>query len=150
MRQPLSREGAGQETGVGYRDVEKNKLVYDRCRPIMARYENCGICMKVYPVQKFGMKDVMEHYVATGEVLAKGTDKLEGYTLNGKGHFGPGELPHFERETFDFPHGRSEDWLFEQFKHKLEHGGVPPPDQLEDFAEQVKEALHNGKHGAGE
>jgi len=32
---------------VWYRGVEKNKLVFDRCRPVMARYLGCGVCMKV-------------------------------------------------------------------------------------------------------
>src|SRR5881396_1098453 len=32
---------------VWYRGVEKNKLVFKRCRPVMARYLGCGICMKV-------------------------------------------------------------------------------------------------------
>ncbi|HEY9528189.1 MAG TPA: reductive dehalogenase domain-containing protein, partial [Anaerolineales bacterium] len=59
---------------VWYRGVEKNKLVFKRCRPVMARYLGCGICMKVCPIQKYGMPAVMEHYVETGEVLGKGTD----------------------------------------------------------------------------
>ena len=40
---------------VWYRGVEKNKLVFKRCRPVMARYLGCGICMKVCPIQKYGM-----------------------------------------------------------------------------------------------
>lgn len=58
---------------VWWRGVEKNKLIYERCRPVMARYDGCAVCMKTCPIQRFGMKDVMEHYVATGEVLGKGT-----------------------------------------------------------------------------
>ena len=57
---------------VWWRGVEKNKLVYDRCRPVMARYEGCGVCMKVCPIQRYGMKPVMEHYVETGEVSERG------------------------------------------------------------------------------
>jgi len=57
---------------VWYRGVEKNKLVFKRCRPVMARYLGCGICMKVCPIQKYGMQPVMEHYVATGQILARG------------------------------------------------------------------------------
>ena len=75
---------------VWYRGVQKNKLVYDRCRPIMITYEGCAVCMKVCPVQRYGMKPVMEHYVATGDILGKGTPNLEGYELRGKGYFGPG------------------------------------------------------------
>ena len=32
---------------IWWRGVEKNKLYFKRCRPIMARYLGCGICMKV-------------------------------------------------------------------------------------------------------
>ena len=126
---------------VWWRGVEKNKLVYERCRPVMARYSGCGICMKVCPIQKYGMKPVMEHYVETGEVLGKGTEELEGFTIEGKGYFAPGELPHFDREFFEIPHGRSEDVLFEEFKKKLENAEIPDGpagDQvLRDFKEKV-------------
>ena len=56
---------------VWWRGVEKNKLIYERCRPVMARYDGCAVCMKVCPIQRFGMPAVMEHYVATGEGSAK-------------------------------------------------------------------------------
>jgi ferredoxin len=104
---------------VWYRGVEKNKLVFKRCRPVMARYMGCGICMKVCPIQKFGMQPVMEHYVETGEILGKGTDDLEGYTLPDKGHFGPGQLPSFNTDFFQMPRGRSEDWVLIEFRDKL-------------------------------
>ncbi len=104
---------------VWYRGVEKNKLVFKRCRPVMARYLGCGICMKVCPIQKYGMPAVMQHYVETGEVLGKGTDELEGYTLLEKGYFGPGELPTFDKEFFNMPRGRTEDWLLLEFRDKL-------------------------------
>ena len=112
---------------VWYRGVEKNKLVFKRCRPVMARYEGCGICMKVCPIQKYGMKPVMEHYLATdGEILGKRTENLEGYTLSDKGYFGPGQLPSFKRDFFDMPQGRAEDWVFIEFRNKLMdvHGGT--------------------------
>ena len=130
---------------VWWRGVEKNKLIYDRCRPVMAHYEGCAVCMKVCPIQRYGMKPVMEHYVATGEVLGKGTENLEGYELRGKGHFGPGELPHFDRQFFEFPHGTNEDWLFTEFKKRLSRDGVPPTGELEDFAGKVKETLDGGQ-----
>ena len=93
----------------------------------MARYEGCGVCMKVCPVQRYGMKPVMEHYVETGEVLGKGTDNLEGFEMRGKGYFGPGKLPHFSKEFFEIPHGRREDWLFQQFKDSFRRVRPPPP-----------------------
>ncbi len=130
---------------IWYRGAEKNKLIYKRCRPVMARYLGCGICMKVCPIQKFGLPAVMEHYIETGEVLGKGTHNLEGYTLEDKGYFGPGELPTFDPEVFDMPHGRVEDVLFEEFKEKLMTNQVPEgPDGdlvLRDFAYKVKEYI---------
>ena len=135
---------------VWWRGAEKNKLVYERCRPVMARYEGCAICMKVCPVQRYGAQRVMEHYVETGEVLGKGTDNLEGYTLQDKGYFGPGQLPHFNREFFDIPHGRKEEWLFEEFKEKLEKEGVPDSERLLEFASKVKEILDEGNSTRGD
>ena len=135
---------------VWYRGAEKNKLIYDRCRPVMARYEGCGVCMKVCPIQRYGMKPVMEHYVDTGEVLGKGTDNLEGYSIRGKGYFGPGELPTFSHEFFELPHGRREDWLFEKFKQRLRTEGVPSPDTLTEFAGKVKEQMDRGNSTRGD
>ena len=135
---------------VWWRGAEKNKLVYERCRPVMARYEGCAVCMKVCPIQRYGMKPVMEHYIETGQVLGKGTDNLEGYTLRDKGYFGPGELPHFDHEFFEIPHGRKDEWLFEQFKEKLEKDGMPPAKELADFATQVKKVLAAGNSTTGD
>ena len=126
---------------VWWRGAEKNKLIYDRCRPVMAKYEGCAVCMKVCPIQKFGMPAVMSHYVDTGEVLGKGTDELEGYTLQDKGYFGPGELPHFDRSFFEFPHGRRENWLFEKFKERLANEETPTTDDLQEFSQGVKQAM---------
>ena len=128
---------------VWWRGTEKNKLIYDRCRPVMARYEGCGVCMKVCPIQKYGMKPVMEHYVSTGEILGKGSHNLEGYEIRDKGYFGPGKLPHFDRELFEMPHGSREEWLFEQFKNKVAKDGKPSQEDLEHFAQSVDEAVHH-------
>ena len=110
----------------------------------MARYEGCGICMKVCPVQRYGMKPVMEHYIYTGDVLGKGTDNLEGYTLQDKGYFGPGKLPHFDKEFFAMPQRRSEDWLLIEFRNKLmeakgENGGRDH--MWAEFREKVEESI---------
>ena len=135
---------------VWWRGVEKNKLIYDRCRPVMARYDGCGVCIKVCPVQRYGMKPVMEHYVATGDVLGKGTDNLEGYTFMEKGYFGSGELPQFDHDFFDLPHGTREDWLFERFKQRLTEDGGPSADELTKFAEGVKTVLDKGPSTRGD
>jgi ferredoxin len=130
---------------IWYRGAEKNKLIYKRCRPVMARYLGCGICMKVCPIQKFGLPAVMEHYVETGEVLGKGTHNLEGYTLEDKGYFGPGELPTFDPEVFEMPQGRVEDVLFEELKEKLMTDqvseGPDGDDVLREFAHKVKDYI---------
>ena len=126
---------------VWWRGVKKNKVNYGRCRSVMGQYDGCGICMKVCPVQRYGMKPVMEHYVETGEVLGKRTDNLEGYTLRDRGYFGPGQKPHFDRQFFQIPLGRVEDWAFEQFKSKLAGKGVPSQEALAEFATEVKDAL---------
>ena len=127
---------------IWWRGTEKNKVYYKRCMPVIARYVGCGVCMKVCPVQKYGMKNVMEHYAATGQVLGKGTHDLEGYTLGDKGYFGPGELPVFERGFFDMPHGDASEWAFDTFKQKaVAAGGVVSDEMLAELKEEVADAL---------
>ena len=130
---------------VWWRGAEKHKLMYDRCRPVMATYEGCGVCMLVCPVQRYGMPSVMEHYVETGEVLGKGTDNLEGFEIRGKGYFGPGELPSFSREFFEIPHGTKEEWLFEQFKNKLAEKGDSSTEEATEFAGQLSDILKENR-----
>ena len=126
---------------VFWRGVEKHKLMYDRCRPVMATYEGCGVCMLVCPVQRYGMAPVMEHFVETGEILGKGTDNLEGYEIRGKGYYGPGKLPSFKREFFEMPHGTKDEWLFTQFKQKIEEKGKVSEDEKQEFVEKLGEIL---------
>jgi Pyruvate/2-oxoacid:ferredoxin oxidoreductase delta subunit len=136
---------------IWWRGMEKNKLYFKRCRPIMARYLGCGICMKVCPVQKYGMQTVMQHYAETGQVLGKGTHDLEGYEIEGKGYFGPGELPVFERDFFSaMPHGDTEQWAFENFKEKAQAaGGVISDDLMEEFRAEVARGLSQNKDNIG-
>jgi NAD-dependent dihydropyrimidine dehydrogenase PreA subunit len=128
---------------IWWRGIEKNKLYFKRCRPVMARYLGCGICMKVCPVQKYGLKNVMDHYAVTGQVLGKGTHDLEGYSLEGKGYFGPGEMPVFEPNFFNvMPHGNAEEWAFEQFKEKAQAaGGEITEELMTEFKQQMNRAL---------
>ena len=111
---------------VWWRGVEKHKLQYKRCRPVLGRYEGCAVCIKTCPIQRFGVKNVMDHYVTTGQVLGKGTHILEGYTLGDKGYFGPGELPHFDKEFFvGLPvNTRSEDVVFQELRDAIKSGEV--------------------------
>ena len=63
----------------------------------------------------------------------------------GKGYFGPGELPHFNHDFFEIPHGRAEDVLFEKFKTKLNNHEIPDgpvgDDTLREFKKGVEEIL---------
>ena len=127
---------------IWWRGIEKNKLYFKRCSPVMARYLGCGVCMKVCPIQKYGLKNTMEHYAETGQVLGKGTHDLEGYTLEDKGYFGPGELPVFERGFFDMPRGESDQWAFDNFKEKARaSGGVVTGEMLEEFKDEITTAF---------
>ena len=127
---------------VWWRGAEKNKLMYERCRPVMAKYEGCGVCMKVCPIQRYGMEPVMKHYVETGEGLGKNTDNLEGYAFEDRGgYFGPGELPKFDTEFFEIPKGRSEDWLFDQFKQSISEKGGLDRKSLADFGSELSEIM---------
>ena len=131
---------------IWWRGLEKNKLYFKRCRPVMARYLGCGICMKTCPIQKYGLQSVMEHYADTGQVLGKGTHDLEGFELEGKGYFGPGELPVFDRGFFDMPRGDTEEWAFENFKEKARAaGGVITDDLLQEFRDQVALGLSQSR-----
>ena len=135
---------------IWWRGVEKFKVIYERCRPVMARYSGCAICVKTCPVQRYGMKPVMEHYVDTGEVLGKGSENLEGYDFQDKGHFAPGELPSFDRKFFEIPHGTKEDWLFEQFKSRLQKGTATSDFEAMEFVTSVKDVLDKGKTTRGD
>ena len=136
---------------IWWRGVEKNKLYFKRCRPVMARYLGCGICMKVCPIQKYGMSTVMTHYAETGQVLGKGTHDLEGYELEGKGDFGPGELPVFEREFFNtMPNGDTENWAFENLKKQAaEAGGSVSDDMLAEFKKELEPGLSQSRDNIG-
>ncbi len=83
-------------TRVHWRGAQKSKLLVEKCIPMLMRYATCNICTKVCPVQRYGLPAVLDHYHATGgEVLGKGTDELEGYSLPDRGYQKPGKLPHF-------------------------------------------------------
>ena len=83
---------------VWWRGVLKYKTIPDRCLPMLGQYDGCSVCIKVCPVQRYGLKAVLEHYNQNGTILGKGTDELEGYTLPNKGYFGAGQMPTFATE----------------------------------------------------
>ena len=86
----------------------------------MTRYSGCGVCMKVCPVQRYGLPEVMKYYVETGRVIGKNSDNLEGYSLPDKGYFPPGRLPKFEAGFFDMPMGRSEDLVMDEYRESIQ------------------------------
>jgi ferredoxin len=77
-----------------YRGITKAKLNTKRCLPLMLQSSGCSICMKVCPVQRFGLPAVLGEYQRSGQILGKGTDDLEGYDwpLDGQ-HYGPQRKP---------------------------------------------------------
>lgn len=82
-----------------YRGVTKAKLNTKRCFPIVTQVAGCAICMKVCPVQKYGLDAVLAEYKTTGRILGKDTDELEGYDwpVDGR-HYAPGERPRIPPE----------------------------------------------------
>ena len=130
---------------VWWRGVEKFKTIAKRCRPVLARYEACGICIKVCPIQRFGLKPVMEHYASTGLVLGKGTHGLEGYEMGEMGYFGPGELPKFSPDFFHIPEGYADQYMIQELKSRLASGEIPEgPERdaaFEEFTARLKTAI---------
>ena len=141
---------------IWWRGVEKNKLAYKRCRPVMIRYEGCAVCMKVCPINRYGAKAVMEHYVETGEILGKGTHNLEGYELHPEasgqyvvGYFGPGELPIFDAKFFDIPKGTRENAALEVILDEIKAKGPDSQDDVQDemlyqFRDRLRQIVHGG------
>lgn len=140
---------------IWWRGVEKNKLAYKRCRPVMIRYEGCAVCMKVCPINRYGAKAVMEHYIETGEILGKGTPNLEGYELHPEstgnyavGYFGPGELPIFDAKFFDIPKGTRENAALDVILDGIKKKGPDTTDSVSDETlHQFRDRLHQIVHG---
>jgi epoxyqueuosine reductase len=90
--------GAVQARRQEYRGVEKAKIRMDLCFPVIVQSHGCGICTKVCPVQKYGLQPVVEQFVASGTILGKGSDDLEGYDwVDGK-YYGAGTRPKLNKE----------------------------------------------------
>lgn len=94
-----------------HRGVVKAKLNTTRCLPVVAQADGCAICMKVCPVQRFGLQPVLDHWEQTGDVLGAQTDALEGYDWIDGRRYGAGErpkipLPFFSPEDMKFDAAR--------------------------------------------
>lgn len=81
------------------RGVEKAPINTKRCFPVVGQAHGCAICMKVCPVQRYGLEAVVDEFERSGKILGKGTDELEGYhwPVDGR-HYGPGEKPRIGKE----------------------------------------------------
>lgn len=77
-----------------HRGVYKAKIKTERCLPMVALAYGCAICMKVCPVQRYGLPLVIEEFTKTGKVLGVHTEELEGYVwpVDGR-YYGPDEKP---------------------------------------------------------
>jgi epoxyqueuosine reductase len=84
-----------------HRGVTKAKLNTKRCLPVLGMSAGCAVCMKVCPVQRYGLDAVVAEYRRTGAIRGKGADELEGYDwpVDGR-HYGPGERPRIPAETY--------------------------------------------------
>jgi epoxyqueuosine reductase len=72
--------GAIPSTPSVHRGVTKTKIKTERCLPVVGQTDGCAICVKVCPIQRFGLEAVIGHYEQTGGILGKDSDDLEGYT----------------------------------------------------------------------
>jgi ferredoxin len=93
-----------------YRGVTKAKIKTDRCFPVTARVHGCAVCMKVCPVQRYGLAAVTDHLERTGSILGKSSDELEGYhwPVDGR-YYGPASKPPVTPELLKPPGWR---WTF--------------------------------------
>ena len=103
-----------------HRGVMKAKIDTARCFPVIAQTDACAVCMKVCPVQRYGLNAVVQEWEASGKILGKDTDELEGYYWIDGRRYGPGEKPRITRELLQPKH------LVVDFNRKKpENPGVP-------------------------
>lgn len=89
-----------------HRGVEKAKINTKRCLPVVAKVEGCGVCMKVCPVQRYGLVPVLEAFERTGQVLGRHSDELEGYVWPLTGELlRLGQKPRLDRDFYSIPGG---------------------------------------------
>jgi len=59
------------EERLWWRGVFKRKNNDTKCYPYFVKYEGCGICLKVCPINRFGYKECMKAYKKDGTILGK-------------------------------------------------------------------------------
>jgi ferredoxin len=88
-----------------YRGIKKAKINTARCLPVVSQAYGCAVCMRVCPVQKYGLGPVIDEFERSGQILGKGTPELESYTWPVDGRtYGPGERPRLSK-AFMEPRG---------------------------------------------
>ena len=112
-----------------HRGVRKWKISTERCLPVVSQADGCAVCMRVCPVQKYGLQTVLDHYAETGEVLGKGTDELEAYQwpLDGK-VYPAGERPRLTKSFMNPPPLRE----FDSSEQTPGRAGAPALDLVPD------------------
>jgi ferredoxin len=90
-----------------HRGVMKAKIDTARCFPVIAQTDACAVCMKVCPVQRYGLNAVVQEWEASGKILGKDTDELEGYYWPPDGkYYPPGVRPKLSKEFLNpYPPG---------------------------------------------
>lgn len=96
------------------RGVMKAAIKPERCFPVVAQTHGCAVCIKVCPVQRYGLDAVKAYYLETGRILGKGTKELETYVwpLDGRA-YGPGEKPAITKDVIEPP-----GWPFDKDAYK--------------------------------
>jgi Pyruvate/2-oxoacid:ferredoxin oxidoreductase delta subunit len=84
-----------------HRGVRKAKINTARCLPVVGQANGCAICMKVCPVQRYGLQAVHAEFERTGRVKGVHSDELEGYQWPVDGKFyGADARPRLDPQFF--------------------------------------------------
>ena len=76
----------------------------ERCLPVIGQAAGCAVCVKVCPIQRFGVEAVVAYYDETGRILGKDSDDLEGYTwLIDHRYYGVGDKPRISSDQLLHP-----------------------------------------------
>lgn len=110
-----------------HRGVTKTKIKTERCLPTIGAAGGCAVCVKVCPIQRFGVEAVVAHYEETGRILGKDSDDLEGYTwLLDHRYYGAGDKPRINSEELLHPREL-------EFDPQLLYEPVPEENLLETY-----------------
>lgn len=89
-----------------HRGVTKTKIKTERCLPTIGAAGGCAVCVKVCPIQRFGVEAVVAYYEETSRILGKDSDDLEGYTwLLDHRYYGAGDKPRINSDELLHPRG---------------------------------------------